>query len=145
MDFLSERQQKFLEVVHNLGVARDKQFAMWIRVPITRSWRAWAVLGLLAVSIALIAATQAATWTLGLGLLALLAVPAGRDRNLLSWGEDGSMLHRPARGKFDGGVSATVEVSDADPKAIVVNGEPYGGTIDDIATMKQLLGRVRVD
>ncbi len=135
---LSEGQQlllKLLKEKHDL--ADDRTFAMWLRVPLMRSKQKWVLAGaIVATLVAFLLAGVLPIFVIALvPLVGLAAVAAFTERDVLSFGPGGLMLHQPWNSKLDEGKSVSIERNGT---SVIVDGVSYRAESAGLDTIDRL-------
>ncbi len=140
---LTQGQSALLEMLkerHDL--ADDRTFAMWLRVPIMRSKQKFVLAATVVVTIAaiMLLASSVPLWALAIiPLIAAAVVAAFTERDVLSFGPDGALLHKPSGKKLSTGVMVSVERGDQSQRRLLVDGVEYGATSQALNTLTDLL------
>lgn len=110
---LSEGQQVLLDMLKEKhGLADEQSFAMWLRIPLMASKQKWVLAASVVISalaFALLGGTVPIWALVILPVVGILAVLASAERDVLSWGPDGLLLHKPVGSKLDEGTSVSIQ------------------------------------
>ena len=113
LETLSQGQQVLLDLMKEKhGLAEEQSFAMWLRIPLMASKQKWVLAATVLISALafILLAASVPIWALAIvPVIGIFAVLASAERDVLSLGPDGLLLHKPIGSDLDEGTAVSAE------------------------------------